>query len=93
MRLWNRIDKRTFGRRIVLCGLGLAFAGLVTVRPVHSQSGIDMAAILAGLKAVNNTLTSAVGAPLKVINQIQQQEQQLQQQVLYPLTAINSAKP
>jgi len=92
LRVWNRIDTRTFGRKIVLCGLGVAFVGLVTVRPAHSQFGIDIAAILAGLKAINNTLTSAVGAPLKVINKIQQQEQQYQQQVLYPLTAINSAK-
>ena len=30
LRLWSRIDKR-IGCRIVLCGLGLAFVGLVTV--------------------------------------------------------------
>jgi hypothetical protein len=76
----------------MLSGAGIAIASLIAVQPAHSQFGIDIAAILAGLKAINNTLNSAIGAPLKVINNIEQQEQQYQQQVLYPLSAINSAK-
>ncbi len=60
--------------------------------PAHSQFGIDIAAILAGLKEINSTLISAVASPLKAINQVEQQEQQFQQNVLYPISAINSAK-
>jgi hypothetical protein len=89
---WKRIDKRTLLRRTILSGAGIAIASLIAVEPAHSQFGIDIAAILAGLKEINSTLNSAVGSPLKVINQIEQQEQQYQQQVLYPLSAINSAK-
>jgi hypothetical protein len=89
---WKRIDKRTLLRRTILSGVGIAIASLIAVEPAHSQFGIDIAAILAGLKEINSTLNSAVGSPLKVINQIEQQEQQYQQQVLYPLSAINSAK-
>ena len=60
---------------------------------LHTRnSAFDIAAILAGLQEINSTLNSAVAAPLKVINQVEQQEQQFQQQVLYPLTAINSAR-
>jgi hypothetical protein len=76
----------------MLSGAAIAIASLIAVEPAHSQFGIDIAAILAGLQAINNTLNSAVGAPLKVINNIERQEQQYQQQVLYPLSAINSAK-
>jgi hypothetical protein len=76
----------------MLSGAAVAIASLVAVEPAQSQFGIDIAAILAGLQSINNTLNSAVGAPLKVINNIERQEQQYQQQVLYPLSAINSAK-
>jgi hypothetical protein len=76
----------------MLSAAGIAIASLIAVEPAHSQFGIDIAAILAGLQSINNTLNSAVGAPLKVINNIERQEQQFQQQVLYPLSAINSAK-
>jgi hypothetical protein len=76
----------------MLSTAAVAIASLIAVKPAHSQFGIDIAAILAGLQSINNTLNSAVGAPLKTINQVEQQEQQFQQQVLYPLSAINSAK-
>jgi hypothetical protein len=89
---WTRIDKGTPLRRTVLSAAGIAIVSLIAVQPARSQFGIDIAAVLAGLHAINNTLNSAVGAPLKVINNIERQEQQFQQQVLYPLSAINSAK-
>jgi uncharacterized protein YfaP (DUF2135 family) len=76
----------------MLSAAGIAIASLVAVEPAQSQFGIDIAAILAGLQSINNTLNSAVGAPLKVINNIERQEQQFQQQVLYPLSSINRAK-
>jgi hypothetical protein len=62
------------------------------VRPARSQFGIDIAAILAGLQEINRTLNSAVASPLKAINQVEQEERQFQQNVLYPVSAINSAK-
>ena len=92
MNVWKRLDKRAFLRRSILGMAGLAIVSAIAVKPAHSQFGIDIAAILAGLQSINNTLNSAVGAPLKVINNIEQQEQQYKQQVLYPLSAINSAK-
>jgi len=78
--------------KVIGAGIGVALMSGIAVRPAHSQFGIDIAAILAGLKEINNTLNNAVAAPLKEINHIEQQEQQFQQQVLYPLAAINSAK-
>jgi hypothetical protein len=92
MKLCKTIHGRAILRRVFLAGIGVAAMSVLAVRPAHSQFGIDIAAILAGLKEINSTLNSAVGAPLKVVNQIEQQEHQYQQQVLYPLSAINSAK-
>lgn len=79
-------------QRIALGAAGLAILSVVAVEPAHSQFGIDIAAILAGLKEVNSTLTSAVASPLKLIDKVEQEEQQFQQQVLYPIAAIDSAR-
>ncbi len=78
--------------RIIAVGISVAVLSLIIVSPAHSQFGLDIAAILAGLKQINSTLNSAVASPLKAIMQVEQREQQFQQQVLYPLSAINSAR-
>jgi len=97
MKLWRSklssgIAEHALLRRVFVSVVGLVVVSVIAVQPAHSQFGIDIAAILAGLQAVNNTLNSAVGAPLKLINNIELQQQQFQQQVLYPISAINSAK-
>ena len=79
-------------RKVIFTGIGIVLVSAVAVPPAHSQFGIDIAAILAGLQQINSTLNSAVASPLKAINQVEQEERQFQQTVLYPLTAINSAK-
>ena len=86
------VSRHPLARRIAFGAAGLAILSVVVVEPAHSQFGIDIAAILAGLKAVNNTLTSAVASPLKLIDKVEQEEQQFQQQVLYPIAAIDSAR-
>jgi hypothetical protein len=79
-------------RKLLAAGVGVVILSVAAIRPAHSQFGLDIAAILAGLHQINSTLGSAVAAPLRVINQVEQQERQFQQQVLYPVTAINSAR-
>jgi hypothetical protein len=79
-------------RRVAIAAAGIAILSTVAVQPAHSQFGIDIAAILAGLKEVDSTLNSAVASPLRLINKVEQQEQQFQQQVLYPISAIDSAR-
>ena len=86
------VFRHPLAQRVALGAAGLAILSVVAVEPAHSQFGIDIAAILAGLKAVNNTLTSAVASPLKLIDKVEQEEQQFQQQVLYPIAAIDSAR-
>lgn len=92
MKTWQLFVRKPIVRRIVLGGAGILILSAVAVRPAQSQFGIEVAAILAGLKEINSTLSSAVASPLKAINQVEQQEQQFQQNVLYPISAINSAK-
>ena len=74
MNFWKQADKDALFRRAILSVVDLAIIGMIAVQPAHSQFGIDIAALLAGLKEVNNTLNSAVGAPLKVINNIERRE-------------------
>jgi hypothetical protein len=68
--------------KIAFVAAGITILSTVAVQPAHSQFGIDLAAILTGLKEINGTLNSAVASPLRLINQVEQQERQFQQQVL-----------
>lgn len=88
----RRVFRHPLAQRIALGAAGLAILSVVAVELAHSQFGIDIAAILAGLKEVNSMLTSAVASPLKLIDKVEQEEQQFQQQVLYPIAAIDSAR-
>jgi hypothetical protein len=86
------VFRHPLAQRIAFAAAGLAILSVVAVEPAHSQFGIDIAAILAGLKEVNSTLTGAVASPLKLIDKVEQEEARFQQQVLYPITAIDSAR-
>jgi hypothetical protein len=59
-----------------------------------SQLGLDpcCAIISAGLNAISGLLKSVVAKPLGTIQQLQQQATTFEQQVVYPVTAINQAK-
>jgi hypothetical protein len=88
----RRLLQYSLALRIAFVAAGIAILSTVAVQPAHSQFGIDLAAILTGLKEINSTLNSAVASPLRLINQVEQQEQHFQQQVLYPISAIDSAR-
>jgi hypothetical protein len=88
----RRFLHHPLAQKAAIAAAGIAILSTVAVQPAHSQFGVDIAAILAGLKEVDGTLNSAVASPLKLINQVEQQERQFQQEVLYPIAAINSAR-
>jgi hypothetical protein len=92
MTTWRSLPRRPLLRRVAVGGVGVLILSTITVHPAHSQFGIDIAAILAGLQEINSTLNSAVASPLKAINEVEQEERQFQQTVIYPIAAINSAK-
>jgi hypothetical protein len=58
----------------------------------HGQFGIDLAVIQAGLSTISNLLQSVVATPLVAIEQIEQQVANFEQQVVWPISAINQAK-
>jgi hypothetical protein len=92
MKLSKIWTSKSMVRRLALGAAGILVLSAFTPRKGHAQFGIDIGVIIAGLKEINSTLSSAVASPLKEINQVEQQERQFQQTVLYPLAAINSAK-
>ena len=74
--------------------IGGAALCLLLIVPRHAigQFGIDTAAIMAALSKMQSLMNTYIAAPLKTINQYEQSAAKYQQQVMYPLTAINQAK-
>ena len=74
----------------------LALAVVVMILPskARSQLGLDpcCAIISAGLSTISNLLSSVVAKPLAAIQQIEQQSANFEQQVVFPVAAINQAR-
>jgi hypothetical protein len=74
----------------------LAFVVVVMMLPTkaRSQLGLDpcCAIISAGLTTISNLLSSAVAKPLGAIQQLEQQAANLEQQVVFPVAALNQAR-
>lgn len=85
--------KTKWYRPSVLKVVALVLA-LVVMMPTHArgQFGIDTAAILAALSKMQSLMSTYLAAPLKAINQVQQNTAKYEQEVMYPLAAINQAK-
>ena len=67
--------------------------GLVLIpTTAHGQFGIDTAAILAALSKVQSLMQQYIATPLKDINQAEQTTAKYEQEVMYPIAAINQAK-
>lgn len=68
--------------------------GIVAILPknANGQFGIDIAAILAALSKMQSLMSTYIAAPLRTINQYEQSTAKYEQEVMYPLTAINQAK-
>lgn len=58
----------------------------------RGQFGIDTAAIMAALSKMQSLINTYIAAPLRTINQYEQRTMKYEQEVMYPLTAINQAK-
>lgn len=84
-RPWFRSPVLTIGG-VALCAL------LIVPKYAHGQLGIDTAAIMAALSKMQSLMNTYIAAPLKTINQYEQSAAKYEQQVMYPLTAINQAK-
>jgi hypothetical protein len=85
--------KRPWFRSPALKIGGAALCALLIVpKYAHGQLGIDTAAIMAALSKMQSLMNTYIAAPLKTINQYEQSAAKYEQQVMYPLAAINQAK-
>ena len=67
---------------------------LMIFLPTHArgQFGIDTAAILAALSKMQSLMSTYMAKPLQTINQYEQSTAKYEQEVMYPLSAINQAR-
>jgi hypothetical protein len=99
MSKWKKFNQfterawRLVGRKSIFIIALLAVLVLVPFG-ARGQLGLDpcCAIISAGLNTMSGLLKSVVAKPLSSIQQIQQQAANFEQQIVYPLTAINNAR-
>jgi|SRR5581483_2623564 len=87
-RIWK------LARNIAATVVGLAIVVMLLPTKARSQLGLDpcCAIISAGLSSISNLLSSAVAKPLGAIQQLEQQAANFEQQVVFPIAAINQAR-
>jgi hypothetical protein len=74
-----------------VAGMSLALMTIVP-RRANGQFGIDTAALLAELAKVQSFMNQYMATPLKDISTAEQTTMKYEQQVMYPIAAINQAK-
>jgi len=81
-------------RNAIAVGLALVVVVLMLPSKARSQLGLDpcCAIISAGLSTISNLLSSAVAKPLGAIQQLEEQSANFEQQVVFPIAAINQAR-
>jgi hypothetical protein len=88
----SRLRKILRNAFVAVCGLAIVVALLPT--KARSQLGLDpcCAIMSAGLNAISGLLRSVVAKPLGAIQQNEQDSANFEQQVVFPVAAINQAR-
>jgi hypothetical protein len=89
---FNRVWK--WVRSAAACAVALAVVVMMLPTKARSQLGLDpcCAIISVGLTTISNLLSSAVAKPLGAIQQLEQQAANFEQQVVFPIAALNQAR-
>jgi hypothetical protein len=92
-RLMTWIRRMTTSMKWKLIFVIALITGVIVV-PLRAQLGLDpcCALITAGLDTISSLLKGVVAKPLSQIQQIEQQASSFEQQVVFPVTAINNAR-
>jgi NADH dehydrogenase/NADH:ubiquinone oxidoreductase subunit G len=87
-RIWK------LARNVVVAVVGFAVVVMLLPTKARSQLGLDpcCAIISVGLSTISNLLSSAVAKPLSAIQQLEQDAANFEQQVVFPVAAINQAR-
>lgn len=80
--------------RPTLLKVSVIVVGILLILPMRAkgQFGFDTAAILAALSKMQSLMTTYIAAPLRTINQYEQSIAKYEQEVMYPIAAINQAR-
>jgi hypothetical protein len=80
--------------RSTLLKFAAVLLAALTILPIkaNGQFCLDVAAILAALQKMQSLMTTYIAGPLKTVNQYEQTTAKYEQQVMYPLAAINQVK-
>src|SRR5205807_5535557 len=83
-----------FVRNAMAIGMALVVVVLMLPSKARSQLGLDpcCAIISAGVSTISNLLSSVVAKPLGAIQQLEQQAANFEQQVVFPIAALNQAR-
>jgi hypothetical protein len=88
----TRTERPWYRSPVVKIGGAALCVLLIVPNHARGQFGIDTAAIMAALSKMQSLMNTYIAAPLKTINQYEQSAAKYEQQVMYPLAAINQAK-
>ena len=88
----TRLERPWYRSPVLKIGGAALCVLLIVPKHANGQFGIDTAAIMAALSKMQSLMNTYIAAPLKTINQYEQSAAKYEQQVMYPLTAINQAK-
>lgn len=80
--------------RPTLLKVTVIVVGILLILPMRAkgQFGFDTAAILAALSKMQSLMTTYIATPLRTINQYEQSIAKYEQEVMYPIAAINQAR-
>lgn len=94
MKLFSFAQILKYARNTVAFVVAMGVVIMLLPSKARSQLGLDpcCAIISVGLSTISNLLSSAVAKPLGSIQQLEQQSASFEQQVVFPVTAINQAR-
>jgi hypothetical protein len=87
-----KITRKYVVKRAGLFAAGCLVVGLISTPSARAQLGIDTAAIIAGLSAINSTMQSVMQVPMQLMQQTQSDMNNFNQTFVYPTAQISSAQ-
>jgi len=88
----SKITRNNVVKRAGFLAAGCLVAGLISTPSARAQLGIDTAAIIAGLSAINATMQSVMQVPMQLMQQTQSDMNSFNQTYVYPTAQISSAQ-
>ena len=85
-------QKSPWYRPTILKGAAIVLVAALFSERAHGQFGLDTAALIAELSKMQSLMNTYMATPLQAITQTEQTISKYEQEVMYPLAAINQIK-